>query len=351
MALIIGTSGSDNPLLGLTTEGDAIYGDVGEPELELAAVGGNDRIFGRGGDDGLAGDAPIITATGIGGNDLLSGGTGNDDLWGDADFTLAGRGGNDVLHQDAGSGRMVGDALYLLAGAVGGNDTIVGSGTLIGDAMEMTDATAGADFLDASQANTECALWGDNTVLLGGTSVAGSDRLLGGSAGDFLFGDAFVVDSVRGAKDNFNGNGGNDELYGEGRFLAGTARGAGDVLIGGAGDDTVYGDARELRGSSVGGADLIYGGNGNDQLWGDGILSDAARGGRDKFYFTGSFGQDTIHDFRLGEDRISIKGTPFEDVTIETVGADTVISTFSDHSITLKDFTGTLAIGVDLIFY
>ena len=351
MALIIGTPGSDTQLLGLPDEDDAIYGDVGEPDLELTVLGGDDRIFGRGGDDGISGDAPIITATGIGGNDVISGGAGDDWLWGDADFQLAGRGGNDTLRQDAGSGRLVGDATNLLTGAVGGNDTLVGAGVLVGDGYEMANATGGADFLDASRAAIECSLWGDCTVILDGTSRAGADRLLGGSAGDFLFGDAFMLDGVNGAKDTLNGNSGNDVLYGEARFLAGTARGAGDVLVGGSGDDTIYGDAYQLSGSAIGGADQFYSGDGNDEIWGDGILTDAAQGGRDKFYFKGSFGEDTIHDFRAGEDRISIKGTLFADATIETVGTDTVISTLSDDSITLKDFTGTLTIGVDLIFY
>ena len=350
MALIIGGAGADNPLLGTSTEADAIYGDVGEPELELTTVGGNDRIFGRGGDDGIVGDAPIVTATGIGGNDLLSGGAGDDDLFGDADYQLAGRGGNDTLRQDAGAGLMVGDGLYLIDGAVGGNDVVTGAGTLIGDGIEMTNATAGADTLDASRAETSSALWGDCTVVLSGSSVAGADLLIGGSAGDYLWGDAFVLDGIRGGKDKLNGNAGSDELYGDGRFLTGAARGGGDVLVGGSGDDVVYGDARELRGTSVGGADQIYGGDGNDQIWGDGILVDSALGGRDKFYFVGSFGDDTVNDFRLGEDRITIKGTPADEVSIDVVGSDTVISTYSDDSITLKDFTGTLVVGVDLVF-
>ena len=304
-------------------------GDLGEPEIILTGTGGNDRIFGRGGDDALVGDAPIIAATGRGGNDLLSGGAGDDFLYGDADFQLFGRGGNDTLRQDAIGApdfedpdyvvpRSVGDAGFLMAGSVGGDDKIFGAGVLIGDGFEMEDARGGNDLLDASSATFEASLWGDCTVGLSGASVAGADSLLGGAAGDFLFGDAyFLDDEVVGGKDRLCANGGDDTLHGDARVLQGSATGGNDLLRGGYGSDEIYGDGRELSGSAVGGADQIYGAGGDDELWGDGILLEDASGGADRFHFSGNFGQDIIHDFRIGEDVLRIAGVPAGDVVID----------------------------------
>ena len=99
-----------------------------------------------------------------------------------------------------------------------------------------------------------------------------------------------------------------------------------------------------------GGDDRLFGGAGNDELAGDGVLQGDAVGGNDQFIFAGAFGQDTVRDFRQGEDVIQFRGIAASEVQIQFVGSDTVLTTLADDSVTLRGFTGTLATGVDLIF-
>ena len=87
-----------------------------------AAVGGNDRIEGGGGRNGLGGDALEMSGTSVGGNDTLIGGD---------EF--------DVL---------IGDARFMSDAAVGGNDTLEGGGgddDLYGDGIRSDSAVGGAD--------------------------------------------------------------------------------------------------------------------------------------------------------------------------------------------------------------
>jgi Ca2+-binding RTX toxin-like protein len=85
--------------------------------------------------------------------------------------------------------------------------------------------------------------------------------------------------------------------------MSGNAQGGDDRLSGGAGDDLLFGDAREME--------------------------DNAQGGNDTFVFDDAFGNDTVADFRQGEDELefNVPGvTAIEDLQIAVVGADTVIT-------------------------
>jgi Ca2+-binding RTX toxin-like protein len=105
----------------------------------------------------------------------------------------------------------------------------------------------------------------------------GSDRLVGRNGDDRLSGGE--------GRDNLEGGSGNDFLDGEE---------GNDVVIGGAGRDT------------------LFGGRGNDTLIGG--------AGADQFSFVFSDGTDTITDFKLGTDRISIFGvTGLEPITFADV--------------------------------
>jgi Ca2+-binding RTX toxin-like protein len=350
MALIVGTPGNDSPLFG-TPEDDEIYGDTNGT---LDGVGGRDRIFGRGGVDLIAGDAATIGADGRGGNDLIHGGDGDDEIYGDALVELFGTGGNDTLFQNAGTGLLVGDASAFAPGATGGNDRLFGTGILIGDSvLDIVSAFGGDDFLDARSSTEGSVLHGDSEGGLFGTAVGGDDTLLGGAFDDQLIGEApgTLDDHARGGDDRLEGKGGDDVLYGDAAFgVFGDASGGDDDLRGGAGNDVIYGDAPRLGGSAVGGDDRIRGGGGDDQLWGDGLLFDGATGGNDLFFFCGDFGNDTVNDFRQGEDKLVFRGLKPSEVAITQESGDTILTTLGDDSVTLVGFAGTLALGVDMIF-
>lgn len=351
MALIVGTLGDDRPLNDPDGESDVIFGDSAGM---LNVLAGSDAIFGRGGDDVIAGDAAIIGPAGRGGDDVIFGGDGSDTIYGDASKQLFGRGGDDIIHQNRGPGRLIGDALEVEGGARGGNDQLFGGGTLVGDSVfEIASGRCGNDYLDASDATVGSFLYGD--VELGdldGNTVGGWDRLLGSRFADLLVGDAGDVDDIaRGGDDRLWGNGGNDVLCGDAEQSI-FERGAGgdDVLRGGAGNDTLYGDAPELKDFASGGADVLYGGTGDDDLWGDGVLSGWATGGADRFVFGGAFGNDTVHDFRRGEDQLVFEGFQRADLEITLDRGDRLITVDGDHTVRLVDFAGALSFGVDVIF-
>jgi serralysin len=281
---------------------------------------------------------------------LVQGGDGDDNLFGDVFGSLAGVGGNDTLYQNAGSGVLEGDGYELLPGARGGNDRLYGTGTLIGDSVVAEGATCGNDLLDALRSTAGSDLRGDVFDAMEG-SVGGRDRLNGGAFGDTLLGEAtFLLGSSAGGDDRLSGFGGDDAIYGDAFVVSDTSRGGDDVLRGGAGADTMYGDAAALGGSAAGGDDQLYSGGGDDTLWGDGELSDDATGGRDRFHFAGGFGDDTVLDFRRGEDRLVFSGYDPTDLQLALDGGDTLLTTLGDDSVRLVGFTDPLAFGVDVIF-
>jgi hypothetical protein len=113
-------------------------------------------------------------------------------------------------------------------------------------------------------------------------------------------------------------------LVGDANTMSDHARGGDDRLISGPGDDLMFGDARE-------------------PLTGD------ARGGHDTFVFPGMFGNDTVGDFRQGEDHLEFQVTGINDLQI-VAGADSTEIIVADHgTVTLDHFTGTLRPG-DFIF-
>ena len=356
MALITGFP-TDNLLLQGTALADEIYGNkFGTVNF----VAGNDRIFGLGGEDLITGDGITIAPNGKGGDDFIQGGDGDDDIYGDATGSLFGIAGNDTLYQNAGVGLMVGDAETIGTGAVCGNDKLYGGGTLIGDAFfDVTSVLLGNDLVNARSSTSDSSLYGDVGVAdLRGTAKGGLDILDGSNFDDAIYGDAGgdLDNSSVGGKDTLRGYAGDDTLYGDGDGLLQAARGGNDRLRGGAGDDTLYGDAATLADLSDGGNDRIYGEAGNDEIWGDGELLDDATGGMDKFFFSGSFGDDQILDFRAEDgDQIILQGLTQLDVQLSIVTVvnpndSTLITTLGDDSITLVGFTGGLTPGVDIVF-
>ena len=351
-----------------TEDADEIYGNA-RGSVNVAT--GSDRIFGLGGDDRIVGDTGSyedgnfnfftgdIGPAGKGGNDLIQGGDGDDDIYGDTDSDLLGIGGNDIIYQDAGRGTLVGDARVVSSTTRCGNDQLFGDGFLYGDGNFGSGAVFGNDLLVASgSSGNGSELWGDTDDTVFVATVCGRDTLRGGTFGDLLVGDVQELDDAsRGGNDQLWGNGGDDSLYGDAEGgLFESSRGGNDVLRGGNGADLIYGDGERISEFAHGGNDRLLGGAGDDQLWGDGELLESAQGGKDRFVFAGSFGDDSILDFRTTDgDQIIFQGLTRSEVTqtIVTVtdpNDSLQITTLGGESVTLVGFTGPLNPGVDIVF-
>ena len=74
-----------------------------------------------------------------------------------------------------------------------------------------------------------------------------------------------------------------------------------------------------------------------------------AIGGQDQFVFGGAFGDDTVQDFRRGEDKLVFDGYDRVDLVLTLDGGDRVITVAGDHTVRLVDYAGALRFGVDVI--
>lgn len=197
--------------------------------------GARGKVAGGAGDDVLSGEFAH-----------LRGGPGDDVLTGDS---LAGNGGDDVLR----SGRSSATVHYgsapraivadLRTGTVRGN----GRDRLEGDIYRLY-ASPHDDVLVAGD---------DIAWLVGGL---GSDRLTGGPALDYLYGDFLRPHPKRGGEDVIRG----------GPVL--------DVIHGGAGDNVIHGEGGDDYVSGDVGDDVVHGGAGDDELSG-GKDDDRMKGG------------------------------------------------------------------------
>ncbi len=81
-----------------------------------------------------------------------------------------------------------------------------------------------------------------------------------------------------------------------------------------------------MSGSAAGSDDRIIGGAGEDDMWGDAkFMLDKAKGGKDTFVFLADSGHDRVHDFKQGMDKIELRGTAahsFADLKIEKTTLD-----------------------------
>jgi serralysin len=254
------------------------------------------------------------------------------------------------------------DPRSLIENAIGGSgsDVMLGntadnemSGGLLGDwivGRAGTDTLIG-DVTDLNTAGAHDSLFGggDEDILNGDANfmrqfaTGGFDFLDGGDDGDNLRGDASgMFDFARGGGDTLSGGGGDDLLFGDALIMRDNTTGGDDSLFGGDGNDSLFGDAVVLSNNAQGGDDRLNGGAGDDVLTGDAIqLLDSARGARDSFVFTDGFGNDTIQDFRQGEDLLEFQVTGingFGDLEIARVGNDTVITAGSSGTVRLAQF-------------
>ena len=126
--------------------------------------------------------------------------------------------------------------------------------------------------------------------------MGGNDDLYGGSEADSVYGDD--------GNDSVYGDAGNDKVYGGNGV---------DGLFGGLDNDAMYGGKGNDYMEGNEGRDNLFGGEGNDRLVG-GIGKDQLTGGKgaDVFVFSSitesglGTNQDTITDFKSGQDKIDI---------------------------------------------
>jgi len=225
----------------------------------------------------------------------------------DAQLSVTQIGGDASAVQDLIDGN-VNDAW---ASILSGNDRIVTS-----DASDYLRGFDGNDLISARGGND--VLFGDKGIdrLFGGN---GNDYLNGGTGGDLMQGgngndryisdnanDRIVEASASGTDTIFSSVGRSISENVENMFLTGSAVTWG---VGNEGDNYIYGNARDNGINGAGGNDWLYGGDGNDRING-GRGDDHLIGGTgsDMFIFNDTAGQDVVHAYEHGIDRLNLAG-------------------------------------------
>ncbi|MDW8371769.1 MAG: calcium-binding protein [Geminicoccaceae bacterium] len=317
-----GTNGND--VLTVRTGRGRPGGGPTRGDDEIVARHGNDRVDGNLGNDVILGDQEYTESPrtdGIGlpyaraGDDVLFGGGGDDVIFGEGRYWAAAIAGDDRINGGPGNDIIYGDCVGLgdLGGA--GRDTIrggAGDDVIYGDARSILEAGGNDDRLYGDAGDD--ILYGDSELLLFGSN--GNDLLDGGSGDDLLIGDGALFET-RGGNDTLIGGTGNDRLYGDtadGRGVSETVfqtfvlAGGNDVLDGGAGDDLLVGDT---------GDDRLTGGSGRDTFL---FAAFEAVGGFSGFRGWFGSGNDTVTDFRSGEDRLDLRGWDLDGDVLDTDG-------------------------------
>ena len=350
--------GGNDKLLG-NTGADSLDGGTGEDTLDggsendtLDGGTGNDNLVGDAGDDQLNGGTGNDTLDGGTGNDTIDGGLGNDSLVGGNDssdtFVLRSGDGSDTISDfELGT-----DTLSLKDGLTFNDLTVVASGanTILRETATSQDlATLSnvnpADFTSQffisntifGTAGDDNSLNGDNQNnsidgLGGGDTINGqdgNDTLLGNTGGDHLNGGS-GNDILDGGSENdtLGGDNGNDSLIGGTGNDQLNGGSDDDTLDGGTGNDSLVGDAGDDQLNGGTDDDTLDGGTGNDTIDG-GLGNDNLVGGTgssDTFVLRSGDGSDTISDFEIGTDTLSLKdGLTFNDLTVVASGANTIL--------------------------
>lgn len=278
-AIINGSS--DDDIISFTGDGAVI-----------TAGSGNDIVNGSVGIDTLSGEAGNDQLFGMDGDDILAGGANNDTLWGGSGLdTLNGNNGDDYLNGGADKDKLFGN---------GGDDELRG-----GAGDDTLSGNAGADELYGGGGKDILLIDDDDTVIDGGF---GYDRVIVTNASSNIVFDlaATNIEQVWG-----NATAETFDASGMSSFAKIFGGGGADTIIGGAAGDRIYGEA------------------------GDDIMT--GNGGNDRFFFDTGWGQDTVSDFTLGNDRLDVTAagiSQLSDMTITDDSGDTLI-TFGADSIRL----------------
>ena len=262
--------------------------------IELGSEAG-ETVDGSADDDFLLSLDGNDTVNGNGGNDVIYGGQGNDLMNGGA--------GNDVIYAGAG--------IDNLTGGVGADIFVIARDNF---ADAITDFERGTDKI----ALTNGLRFGQLAITDDGTDtqirIAASGRTIAVVSNTVGLDDTDFIDATGGSM------GGNSFIVGNDND---------NILVGGDGNDAIRG--REGDDNLIGnaGIDLVLGHGGNDNLDG-GAGNDYIRGGRgfddltggsesDLFVLELSSGTDTILDFEVGIDLITVIGVSVNQLsTVQT---------------------------------
>jgi len=274
----------DNVLIGddFNNEHARLDPKSSEPyQYGLRGGGGNDKLYGKAGDDGLAGEL---------GNDTLIGGTGDDQLDGGLGRdSLIGSTGNDELDGGLGEDTLIGGTgrdIYYIDSTTDtiteyfkeGSDWVISSlkSYTLGENSNLENLELGADAISGTGNSLNNNIYGNSN----------NNSLYGAEGNDLL--DDF--NTILDFGDYYN------DIYGE-------LEPSDDYLNGGAGNDTLKGGE---------GNDRLDGGAGNDELMGGGGIDTLTGGiGADNFTFDYLLyyppdAIDSITDFSVGHDTIRV---------------------------------------------
>lgn len=310
-----------NLALGLGRDGDA-QGDTYASIENVLGSAFNDSIIGNDDKNRVEGNDGDDFIDGRGGDDYLSGGLGND--------TFMGGEGADQMHGQLGNDWVdYSNAPPVTASVFGGVEGMWISlqsnsgagGYAEGDTYSNIENVRGSNGVDNILGNASANIiegGGGNDVIIG---FGGTDTLDGGEGVDVLS-YYFSTSAVTVNLGTNTANGGDatgntirnfESVYG--------SNSGGDSLTGSSGDNLLNG---------YGGNDTINGGQGNDTMIGgegsDTFVFDLA-------YFADGVSHDRITDFRVGIDRIEIRGVGVDsmsDLTISQQWGFTMVS-FEDN--------------------
>lgn len=262
---IVGGSGNDTIFGGLGD--DVIFGGAGNDFLYGGP--GNDRIFGEEGDDIIFGGEGEDFLSGGPGNDIIFGGTGDDIIHGDeGNDILYGEEGNDVIYGGDGDDLIFdgpgADIVYggpgddIIVAAMDGDDDFYDGGDGH-DRLDYTAATLGIH-LDIDAGTAKSIEIGNDTIT-GFEEIAtgaGDDVIVDGAGRHIILagaGDDYVIASMDGADDIYDGGEGCDTLD----YSA-----AEQCLV----IDLVHGQASgiEIGTDSISGFEIVIAGGGNDHF-------------------------------------------------------------------------------------
>lgn len=277
--------GQHNDTMRGNDDNDTMYGDSGDDYMEGNADndtmrGGqdNDTMHGNDGSDTMYGDSGDDLMFGDNHDDTMRGGMGDDTMYGNADNDLMyGEADDDGMYGNMGQDEMYGNA---------GDDYMEGNqdhDTMFGgpDQDDMIGGSAGsgtADTNDDMNGNDgHDVMAGDNASITrpGGVNPADGSVLRVVVLHDLASGNS---DTTAAGPDTMNGNGGNDQMYGQGEADIMHGNEGDDYMEGNGGSDLMHGDAQQddliggtsqELGGTPDGSDTIYGDEDYDVILGD----------------------------------------------------------------------------------
>lgn len=270
------SNAEENTALMLIDGNDSVV-NAGQIFGKIDLGSGNDSLYGGGGS--ITGDIDLGDN-----NDLI------DLRHAQVNGNIIGGKGDDVF--------IVDDGMFSLVEAVSeGTDLVKSTASFeLGDNFEKLQLLGAADLNGTG-----------NSMANDLTGNAGDNRLDGNGGSDRLFG--------RAGDDRLIGDGGHDRL---------SAGSGNDLLYGGSGNDTMIGET---------GADTLYGGIGRDVMTGD---VGASGGYDDVFVFTkvtdslNNALSDSIIDFKIGEDRISLSAIDAKSGTVANDAFSFITTAFTN---------------------